>query len=269
MFAPGFRRAAQRWRHRHRKGHGEGMVAVSGEVSALSAGVTPAVLWAEASHDLRQPIQALLLLTRTLSGGADEAAMRRTVEHMDRALHGLHGKLELLTELSRLEAGRKATELRPCCLAELHDRIMREMEAIAEQHGIGLRSRSPRGVVRSDAKLLGMVLKSLIMNAIRFGLGDDILVGWRQRGGHVQLELYFKAPPISPAQAQSALIELYDRRNRRPTGELGLGLGFVSHLCSWLGHRIDYTPLPASGHRFALSLPLMDEASASRSVSIR
>jgi two-component system CheB/CheR fusion protein len=196
-------------------------------------------------------VQALLLLTRTLTGASDEAALRRTVEHMDQALHGLQGKLELITELSRLEA----PELYPCSLEALHDRVMRDMEALAEQHGIGLRSRTPRGRVRSEAKLLAMVFKSLIMNAIRLGHGGDMLVGWRHRGGHVRLELYFKAPPISAAQAQSALIELRDRSGR-PTGELGLGLGFVAHLCSLLGHGLEHTPLPGGGQRLTVTLPL-------------
>jgi signal transduction histidine kinase len=236
------------------------MIEVSGEASDRSGGVTPAMLWAQASHDLQQSVQALMLITRTLLGASDEAALRRAVEHMDKALYGLQGKIELLTELSRLEA----PELRLCTLAELHDRVMPEMEAFAEQQGIGLRSRSPRGVVLSDAKVLAMVFRSLIMNAIRLGHGDDILVGWRERGGYVRLELYFKAPPIGAAQARSALIELRDRRDGRPTGALGLGLGFVAHLCRALGHGLEYTRLPASGQRIAVSLALpATEASAS------
>jgi signal transduction histidine kinase len=228
----------------------KGMVAVSGETSDLSGGVNPAVLWARASHDLRQPVQALLLLTRILSSGSHDPALRRTVEHMDKALHGLQGMLELLSELSRLET----LELHRCALPELHDRVMGEMERVAEQHGIGLRSRSPRGVVRSDAKLLAMVFKSLVMNAIRLGRGDDILVGWRQRGSHVRLELYFKAPPISAIQAQKALIELRDRRDEGPTGEFGLGLGFIGNLCRALGHDLELTPLAAGGQRLAVML---------------
>jgi signal transduction histidine kinase len=226
--------------------------AVNHEALNPRSGVTPAMLWAKASHDLRQPIQALLLLTRTLAGASEDATLRRSIEHMDQALYGLQGKLELLADLSRIEA----PELRLCSLAPLHGRVMKEMESIAEQHGIGLRSRNPQGVVWSDAKLLTMVLRSLVMNAIRLGDGGDLLVAWRQRGGHVRLEVYFKAPPISTAQAQGAMIELRHRTDGRPSGEVGLGLGFVSHLCGLLGRHLEHTPLPASGHRFAVSLPL-------------
>jgi signal transduction histidine kinase len=103
------------------------------------------------------------------------------------------------------------------------------------------------------------------MNAIRLGHGEGILLGWRRRGDHVRLELYFKAPPISALQARSALIELRDRRDGKPTGALGLGLGFVAHLCRALGHGLEYTRLPANGQRFAVSLPLRaTDASASR-----
>ena len=225
------------------------MIAASGEASDRSGGVTPAMLWAQASHDLQQSVQALLLITRTLLGASDDAALRRAVEHMDRALYGLQGKIELLTELSRLEGAAPHR----CALAELHGRVMPEMEAVAEQQGIGLRSRSPRGEVLSDARVLAMVFRSLIMNAIRLGR-DDILVGWRQRGGHVRLEIYFKSPPIGPAQVRSALIELHDRKHGRPTGALGLGLGFVAHLCRALGHGLEYQRLPANGQRIAVTL---------------
>jgi signal transduction histidine kinase len=228
------------------------MIERCGEASDRVGGERPAMLWAEASHDLQQSVQALMLITRTLSGAPDKAALRRAVEHMDKALYGLQGKIELLTELSRLAA----PELHRCALAEVHESVMSEMEVVAEQHGIGLRSSSPRGVVWSDAKLLATVLRSLIMNAMRLGRGEDILIGWRQRGGHVRLELYFKSPPIGAAQARSALIELHNRRDGKPTGALGLGLGFVAHLCHALGHGLEYTRLPETGQRIAVSLAL-------------
>jgi two-component system, sensor histidine kinase len=239
----------------------EPIIEVSAKASDRTGDLTPATLWAQASHDLRQPVQALLILTRTILFASDDVELRRAVEHMEKALDALQGKLELLTELSRLET----PELRHCSLAELHNRVMAEMEAVAEQHGIGLRSRSPRGVVWSDSKLLVMVFRSLIMNAIRLGHGGDILVGWRRRGAHVRLELYFKAPPIGALQARSALIELRHRSDGKPTGALGLGLGFVAHLCRALGHGLEYTRLPANGQRIAVSLPLTaTDASASR-----
>jgi signal transduction histidine kinase len=217
-----------------------------------------ALLWAQASHDLRQPVQALLFLTHTiLSDTLDRGMLHRTVERMDDALYGLQAKLELLNELSQLEADRKKPEMRLCSLAELHDCVMRQMESVAEAHGIGLRSRSPHGMVRSDAKLLSMLLKSLIMNAIRLGRGDDILVGWRRRGESVRLEVYFKAPPISAMQAQAALIELRHHIKERTGTVFGLGLGFIGHLSRALEVSLEHQTLSASGQRLSLELPLV------------
>jgi signal transduction histidine kinase len=235
----------------------KGLIARNGEVSNRSA-ASAALLWAQASHDLRQPVQALLFLTHTiLSDTLDRGMLRRTVERMDDALYGLQGKLELLNELSQLEADRKRPDPRPCSLADLHDGVMRQMEAVAEQQGIGLRSRCPQGVVRSDAKLLSLLFKSLIMNAIRLGRGDDILVGWRRRGESVRLEVYFKAPPISATQAQTALIELRHQTKEKTGSMFGLGLGFFGHLSRALDVNLEHKSLSASGQRFSLMLPLI------------
>jgi two-component system, sensor histidine kinase len=239
----------------------KGLLARSGELSNRNV-ASAALLWAQASHDLRQPVQALLFLTHTiLSDTLDRGTLRRTVERMDDALYGLQRKLELLNELSQLEANRKRPELRPCSLADLHDGVMRQMEAVAEGHGIGLRSRSPRGVVRGDAKLLSVLFKSLIMNAIRLGRDDDILVGWRRRGGSARLEVYFKAPPISATQAQTALIELRHQTKEKTESVFGLGLGFIEHLSRAMDVGLEHKPLSASGQRFSLMLPLVANGS--------
>ena len=64
-----------------------------------------AQLWAQAAHDLRQPVQAALLVTRMLEAEAARAEQKRAARHVAAALESLSEMLEALALMSRIEAG--------------------------------------------------------------------------------------------------------------------------------------------------------------------
>ena len=227
----------------------------SGEDIDQSSSPLVPLLWAQANHDLRQPVQALFFMTRSLARTLDEAKQQETVKYMELALQDLQTKLDMLTELSRIEIGLKVPALRPCALVEIYHSLLPAMSAIAVAHGIRLRSRVSRVMVMSDATLLATVIRSLLLNALKLANRSDVLVGCRRRADKFSLEFYFKGPPISEAHQQGAFIQLALQKNEPTTSELGLGLGFIAHLCRTLDHAIECTALPRGAMRLALSLP--------------
>src|SRR5262245_54457106 len=92
------------------------MPAVAGSTNELGkdepVGGLMATLWAQAAHDLRQPVQAALLLTNMLDDVSDRAALRRTARHIGATLQSLQEMLEILTLLARIEAGLQSIPLR-------------------------------------------------------------------------------------------------------------------------------------------------------------
>jgi signal transduction histidine kinase len=209
-------------------------------------------LWAQANHDLRQPVQALFFMARSLARTVDDAGARETITYMDAALQGLQAKLDLLTELSRIESGTKVPELRPCALLEICQELLPSLTALAAKHGVALRSRLRTATVKSDAVLLTLLVRSMILNALKLTNHGDILMGSRRRADSVNVELYFRGA-LGDAQRKSAFVQLSQKNG--PASELGLGLGFISCLARRLNHTLAFRPLMQNGVCLALALP--------------
>ncbi len=209
-------------------------------------------IWAQAAHDLRQPVQAALLLTKVLDHPSSRAEQKRTVQQIEAALRSLHVMLDVLHMLARIELGLQIVQLRPCALADILGPVVKQMAGIAADRGVALRCRKTRGVVRSNPKLLAMVLRGLFLNAIEFGGGSDIVACFSRQGAKLKLEVHFRGASLDAARARNAFVQL---SSGPIAGEPGLGLGLLEHLCRSLGHDFEHTRQPADGHLLALALP--------------
>ena len=215
-----------------------------------------AELWARAAHDLRQPVQAALLLSKMLlDGGAAPSDMRRVARHIGTSLNALYGMLEFLVVLSRLEAGLQGVAQRNCQLADVLAVPLRQASKVAARRGVALRVRGVRGLVKSNPHLLATASKSLLFNAIKFGSGDEITARCRRRGDQVAFEVRFKAAAVDPARERSAFFELSTVGAGASSRELGVGLVLLERLCLRLGHSLEQTPAPPDGRLLSLWLP--------------
>lgn len=209
-------------------------------------------LWVQANHDLRQPLQALFFMTRSLARIAD-AKVQETAAYMEAALQGLQGKLELLTELSRLETGSKVPRFHTCGLAAVCQSLLPGMTTLAAGQGVRLRTRFVEAQVVSDEQLLSLMVRSLTLNALKLANQPDVLMASRRRDTRVNVEFYFKGAAIGDAQRKGAFVQLSPKDH--PSSELALGLGFIAHLGQSLDHVLECKTLPRDGVCLALSLP--------------
>jgi K+-sensing histidine kinase KdpD len=222
--------------------------------------ISIAQLWAQAAHDLRQPVQAALLVTRMLDAESARTEQKRAARHIAAALESLSEMLETLALMSRIEAGLQVVPLRICQLSDVLGPIMREMTELAAERGISLRFRSVRGLVRSHPKLLVLATRSVLLNAIKFGNGDRILACCRRRVGQLRLEVQYSGASPSGADERNAFVQLFPLANLSIARELGLGLSLLEHLCRRLGHSLHYTKLSRDGQLLAIELPLAPAA---------
>lgn len=214
-------------------------------------------LWAQAAHDLRQPVQAALLLTNMLDGVSDRAALRRTAHRIGATLQSLQEMLELLTLLARIEAGLQIVPLCACRIADDLEPALQELTEIAANQGISLRVGRLRGVVKSHPKLLAAVGRSVVLNAIKHGDGQEIRVASRRSGDHLRLEVRFSGPLPAAGGSKHAFVQLSQHGDRPSAGQLGLGLPLLKHLCWRLGHELQHTALRGGRQSLVLTLPLL------------
>jgi signal transduction histidine kinase len=237
-----------------------------GERTAADGGQRPsnkksvAQLWALAAHDLRQPMQAALLVARMLEAESVRIAQKRAARHVATALESLSEIIEVLALLSRIEAGLQIVPIRICHLSDVLAPTLLQVTEIATDRGIQLRHGSMRGAVRSNPELLSMATRSLLLNAIKFGSGDKILVSCRRRGSQLRLEVQFRGALLDGPNERRAFIHLPPSADRRVASELGLGICLLSHLCHRIGHSLHYTKLPREKQVLAMVLPLASTA---------
>jgi signal transduction histidine kinase len=211
-------------------------------------------IWAQAAHDLRQPVQAALLLAGGLDSTAEPAQLQRTAHHIDGSLRCLDDMLEILILLSRIEAGLQLAAPRPCELADLLQPIVQETTAIAAERGQPLRFGGLEGMVRSHPGLLATAVRSLVINAVDAADGEEISLTCRRHGDTLRLEATFASAGTAAASARRAFVQLGPSRKGSSGGVLALGPILLEHVCRLLGHAFeDGRPTPG---RRQLSLVL-------------
>ncbi|WP_448206465.1 ATP-binding protein [Azospirillum sp. sgz302134] len=231
---------------------------------AERANIAKSKFLAAASHDLRQPVQSLLLLMEVLSVRAADDQTRKVLGTMDRALNALKMLLDGLLDVSRLEAGAVEPARKVFPVSELLDRIAANSRPVAARKGLVLHIVPCSAHVNSDPMLLGRILQNLVENALRYTPKGRILVGCRRRGDVLRIEVWDTGIGI-PADRQEEIFQEFvqvGNPSRDRDQGLGLGLAVVRRLAQMLNHRVTLRSEPEGGSVFRVEVPLARPAAA-------
>ncbi|WP_051340872.1 MASE3 domain-containing protein [Azospirillum halopraeferens] len=225
--------------------------------SAERANAAKTRFLAAASHDLRQPVQALLLFADTLYERLDGHSSRGTVDTMRKALDALKALLDGLLDISRLEAGVVVPRVEPVSLASLLQRMQAEYASRFAEKGLRLRVAPSAAWVASDPTLLSRIVRNLLENALRYTSSGGVVLGCRRRGGVVRLEVLDSGPGIPRDRLDDIFEEFVqiDVAGRESGQGLGLGLAIVRRLADLLDHPLEVRSSPGRGSRFVVTVP--------------
>ncbi len=228
---------------------------------------------ANASHELRTPVSTILAAVETLRSldlqHESDAAWRfiDIIERHARRLGELTGDM---LELHRLESSGFPVQPHEVQAGPLLDELRQRFEPLARGKGVGYQSTvEPADLtLRSDERLLRLILSNLIDNAIKFtDTGGQVRVrAVRRDDGSVEFEVSDTGCGI-PLEDQPRVFErFYQVRNDR-TGVrrgTGLGLAIVRHAARALGAEITLTSAPARGTTVRVCIAPTDNAAAPR-----
>lgn len=212
---------------------------------------------ASASHDLRQPLQALNLFIGQL-GETTEAEERKRLEgRVSDAAATMNGLFDALLDMSKLEAGVLVPEVKSVRLSDLFERLKATFTATACKRGISLRFAPTTVWVHSDAILLERILLNLVSNAISATDKGGVLVGCRARDDNIRIDVIDTGCGISDKQKPLMFQEFYrlETNSSNNTDRLGLGLAIVDGLARLLDHQVSVASVPGRGSRFSITLP--------------
>ena len=211
---------------------------------------------ASASHDLRQPFQAMrLFLDALCSQIADEKALH-TAEMLGNAMTAGERLLNALLDISTLDAGTVTADVQTFALDEMLGQLVDEFRPQCEEKGLRLRAHLRPGTAVTDPVLLGRIVRNLLSNAIRYTQRGGLLLTMRRRGNRWRVEVWDTGFGI-PEEQQSAIFDEFhqlENPNRDPTRGLGLGLAIVRRLSDLLHTPVEVHSRVGRGTMFAVTV---------------
>jgi len=217
---------------------------------------------AAASHDLRQPVHALLLLVEAYRQQVPQAHDHRLMTQIVQAGQSINGLFNALMELSRLESGSEKVQWAEMNIKQAMQSSLKAASPQASSKRLSLRSfvscRLPSVWVWSDEVLFGRVLSNLVTNAVRYTHSGGVLLALRPAPeGGLWLEVWDSGIGISQAD-QDRIFDPYvqvNNKERDRSKGLGLGLAIVKHAAELLGMTVSVRSQPGHGTRFRISIP--------------
>lgn len=213
---------------------------------------------ASASHDLRQPVQALNWFVSALRQRIDDEQSLRVCQMMQESIRTLNELLERLLDISKLDAGAIVPQKEQVPVNSLLTRLENEFRALLEARGIRFSVHFSNAWVETDPNLVMMVLRNLVSNAAKYTDRGRIVLGCRHRAGELEIQVWDTGVGIPPAEIRNIFQEFYQvgEQSRERRQGLGLGLAIVDRIIKLLGHPIGVRSTLGKGSVFSVRLPL-------------
>jgi signal transduction histidine kinase len=219
------------------------------------------------SHELRTPLSAIMGMTSLASRLATNPEQKRYFEIVERSLRDLHGILNDVLDVSRIEAGKISLKVARLELTGIFEGVQSLMASKASEKGLQLVFELPPQCARlplmGDDLRLRQVLINLVGNAAKFTELGSIHVRCMpaERGEH-ELRLRFEIEDTGPgigAEDQKRLFlpfEQLDSSITRTQGGSGLGLAISKELVTVMGGSIGVVSEAGKGSLFWFEIPL-------------
>jgi CheY-like chemotaxis protein len=218
---------------------------------------------AAASHDLRQPMQALAALIGILAASPHDPDETALVKRADRAMRSLSDLLNALLDFSQLEAGVIRPNFESFPAQRLLEAMREEFEIEASEKDLQFTVQNCPCWLRSDPALLARMVRNLVSNAVKYTpSGGQVTVACDRDQGQIRLEVRDTGRGICP-EMHDAIFEEFRQignRDRDDRKGLGLGLSIVRNMARLLDHQITLRSSPGAGSTFTISVPLAEPA---------
>lgn len=212
---------------------------------------------AAASHDLRQPLQAMNLFINVLSGRNKEPQNEDIFEHLKGAMGSLEGLLNSLLNISKLEANLVIPDKKAFSLHNIFQRLDDEFQPLFMKAGLTLRTMPTSVFLYSDPVLIESILRNLLSNALRNTDNGRVLLGSLRKKEIITFGVWDTGKGIPEDQLSLVFNEFYqvERLDEDVSEGVGLGLAIVARLSKLLNHEIKVKSIEGEGSSFVINVP--------------
>ena len=237
---------------------GEGLQ--NAKIDAERANKAKSLFLASASHDLRQPLNAMQMYIAALQSKVKDKEILRIIEDINSVSMSTARLLNALLDVSELEVGAIKPRFESFSVNNMLISIFQSFLPLAKDKGLNFRVVPSSLYVRSDPALLERILGNFMSNAIRYTNKGSVLIGCRKRGDKVVIEVWDTGCGISNDQMSLIYEDFYQIENKeRDRGKgLGLGLALAKRLANSLEHTIDSNSTLGTGSCFSVAVDIAE-----------
>ncbi len=214
------------------------------------------------SHDLRNPITAILGITEIVRGEDEFLSSELRDEMIDRVHHSalqMRTLIDHLLNANALENGALKPNYVYADVREIVRDVVEGLQLQAEKKSIRLNIESDEKViVYGDTLFLSQIVENLISNAIKYSPHQkQISVSFQGHGGDVRIAVRDEGPGLSESD-KASLFKKFVRLSAQPTGgekSTGLGLSIVKKMVESMNGKVWCDSEYGQGAVFIVELP--------------
>jgi len=211
---------------------------------------------AAVSHDLRQPMHALVQYVGHLKRLPIDRQAASTVEKIDKSVEAMEDLMNAVLDFSKISMGSIKPRMESFDIALLMRDIDTQMRPMAQAKNLRLLLSAASSYVYSDRVLLERIIRNIAQNAIRYTESGTVRLRARRHGEITRIVVADSGIGIGAGDKEKIFDEYYQVQNvaRDRSKGLGLGLAIVRDLSALLGHNIRFKSIHGKGSSFAISV---------------
>lgn len=211
---------------------------------------------AAASHDLRQPVQALNFFLAVLKEELNSERGIETYKKVQKCTDGINDLLGSILDLSKLDADVVPINKEAVALKPIFSDFEQQFNVIAERKGLRFEVNACDHYVLSDETFLRRILSNLITNAISYTTKGTVTLSAGLNDKGVLIDVKDTGLGLSEVEQSKVFEEFYqiDNPERDRKKGLGLGLSIVKRLCLLINAPLTLVSEKGKGSCFSLQL---------------
>jgi len=238
----------------------------SAKNEAEKANRAKSMFLASASHDLRQPLNAMQMYIAALKLKINSKNLEALdiIDNIETVSVSTAQLLNALLDVSQLESGAIKPHFQYFPVQDVLHQVFRSFLPVANEKKLTLKIMPSTTYIRSDPVLLERILGNFTSNALRYTKTGRVVVGCRRKGNNLSIEVWDSGCGIPNSQIKPIFEDFHqlDNKERDKGKGLGLGLAIAKRLSICLGHEIECNSIVGKGSKFSVLTPISKQSHA-------
>ena len=223
--------------------------------ASIEANIAKSAFISTASHDLRQPMQAVNIFIEMINPENLKEYEKSIFARLQKSVAVLNKMFNTLLDISKIDSNLATTHI-DFTLSTLVQDLRGTFDELCQQKNLTLDFDYEDCIVQGDPHLLDQVLRNLLSNAIQYTDSGTITVTFERQANCLALCVKDQGCGI-PAEDLSLIFnEFYRSEHSRSRYDgLGLGLSIVNRILKKIGGRCEVESEVGRGSNFKIQTP--------------